>query len=75
LNLLNKKPCLLSEIEIILNRNQPSIAHHVRILEDHKFIYSSKKGKFKEYSISKKKFVKLLNAWNQWYYAIRSKND
>jgi len=75
LNLLNKKPCLLSEIEKILNRNQPSIAHHVRILEEHKFINSSKKGKFKEYSISRETFGKLLNIWNQWFYAIRSKNE
>jgi hypothetical protein len=42
-------------------------------LEEHKFINSSKKGKFKEYSISKDKFVKLLNAWNQWFYDIQSK--
>ncbi len=70
LNLLNNKPCFLSEIEKILNRNQPSIAHHVRILEEHKFIKSSRKGKFKEYSISKEKFVQLLNSWNQWFYEI-----
>lgn len=74
LNLLNKKPCLLSDIEKNLNRNQPSIAHHVRILEDHKFIQSSKKGKFKEYSISKEKFVELLNIWNKWFRVIRTSN-
>lgn len=74
LNLLNNKACLLSEIEKTLNRNQPSIAHHVRILEQHKFINSSKKGKFKEYSISKEKFVKLLDVWNQWFDIIRFKD-
>jgi len=74
LNLLYNKPCLLSEIKKILNRNQPSISHHVRILEEHKFIHSSRKGKFKEYSISREKFIKLLNIWNQWFHVIRSKN-
>ena len=74
LNLLNNKPCLLSDIEKNLNRNQPSISHHIRILEKNKFIQSSTKGKVKEYSISREKFVKLLNIWNQWFYAIRSKN-
>jgi len=74
LNLLNNKPCLLSDIEKSLNRNQPSISHHVRILEKHKFIHSSKKGKFKEYSISRETFVKLLNIWNQWFHVIRSEN-
>ena len=74
LNLLNNKPCLLSDIEKSLNRNQPSISHHIRILEEHHFIHSSKKGKFKEYSISREKFVKLLNSWNQWFHVIRSEN-
>ena len=74
LNLLNNKPCLLSDIEKSLNRNQPSISHHIRILEEHNFIHSSKKGKFKEYSISRKKFETLLNIWNQWFQVIRSEN-
>lgn len=72
LNLLKTKPCLLSDIEQSLNRNQPSIAHHVRILEDYGFIHSSKRGKFKEYSISKDKFVELLKVWNEWFNVIRS---
>ena len=72
LNLLNKKPCLLSDIERSLNRNQPSISHHVRLLEEHGFIHSSKKGKFKEYSISKEKFVELQGVWNQWFHEIRT---
>jgi len=74
LNLLNNKPCLLSEVEKRLNRSQPSISYHVRMLEKHKFIHSSTKGKLKEYSISREKFVKLLNIWNQWFHVIRSKN-
>lgn len=74
LNLLKNKPCLLSDIEKDLNRNQPSISHHVRILEEHNFIHSSKKGKFKEYSISREEFVKLLDIWNQWFHVIQSKN-
>lgn len=74
LNLLKNKPCLLSDIEKSLNRNQPSISHHVRILEEHNFIHSSKKGKFKEYSISREEFVKLLDIWKQWFHMIRSTN-
>ena len=74
LNLLNNKPCLLSDIEKSLNKSQPTISHHVRILEEYEFIHSSKKGKFKEYSISREKFVKLLTIWNQWFHVIRFKN-
>jgi ArsR family transcriptional regulator len=73
LNLLKNKPCLLSDIEQSMNRNQPSISHHLRILEDHGFIHSSRVGKFKEYSISKEKFGELLKVWNQWFNIIRSK--
>jgi len=74
LNQLNIKPCLLSDIEKNLSKSQPSISHHIRLLEQHKFIHSSKKGKFKEYSISREKFVELLSIWNQWFHVIRSKN-
>jgi DNA-binding transcriptional ArsR family regulator len=73
LNLINKKQCLLSDIEEILNKNQPSISHHIRLLESHEFIHSSKKGKFKKYSIYTDKFTELLNIWNQWFQEIRLK--
>ncbi|MFX1389216.1 MAG: ArsR family transcriptional regulator [Promethearchaeota archaeon] len=33
LNLLNKKPCLLSEFEKKMKMNQPSISHHIRKLK------------------------------------------
>jgi ArsR family transcriptional regulator len=71
LNLINDKPCLISDIEKHLDKSQPSIAHHVRILEKHNFIQSSKKGKFKEYSISREKFMKIVNIWNQWFHIVR----
>jgi len=70
LSLLNDKPCFLSDIEKNLDKNQASIAHHVRILEKHRLIRSSKKGKFKEYSIFKETFAKLFNIWNQWFHVI-----
>ena len=73
LNLLNKKSCLLSEIEEELNRSQSSLSHHVRILEENGFIHSSKQGKFKEYSISKEKFLQLVIIWEQWFNEIRTK--
>lgn len=71
LNLINNRPCLISDIEDYLDKSQPSIAHHVRILEKNNFIHSSKKGKFKEYSISRGKFGKIVSIWNQWFHIIR----
>jgi predicted transcriptional regulator len=74
LNLLNNKPCLLADIEKSLNRSQASISHHIRILEKHKFIHSSKIGKFNEYTISRETFAKLLKIWNLWFHEIRTKD-
>ncbi|TXT60350.1 MAG: hypothetical protein BAJALOKI2v1_110010 [Promethearchaeota archaeon] len=74
LNLLNEKPCLLSDIEEALKKSQPSISHHLRILEKQNLIESNQKGKFKEYSISKQSFEKLLSIWNQWFHEIRLKD-
>ena len=74
LNLLSTRACFLSDIEKELNKNQPSISHHIRILEKYKLIHSAKKGKFKEYSISRDKFIKLLNIWNQWFNEIRNRS-
>ena len=73
LNLLNRKSCLISEIEEELNGSQSSLSHHVRILEENGFIHSSKQGKFKEYSISREKFLELLIIWDQWINEIRTK--
>jgi len=74
LNLLSTRACFLSDIEKELNKNQPSISHHIRILEKYKLIHSTKKGKFKEYSISRDIYVKLLNIWNQWFDEIRNRD-
>jgi len=74
LNIINENPCLLSDIEENLSKSQASIAHHLRVLEKHKLIRSSKKGKFKKYSIFKETFVKLLSIWNQWVKGIQSED-
>ena len=74
LNLLKENSCLLSDIEKNLDKSQASIAHHLRILEKHKLITSSKNGKFKQYSILKETFAKFLNIWDEWFNVIRSRD-
>jgi ArsR family transcriptional regulator, arsenate/arsenite/antimonite-responsive transcriptional repressor len=74
LDLLNEKPCFLADVEESLDKSQPSISHHLRILENHKLIKSTQKGKFKQYSIVEEKFRKLLDLWNGWVQLIRLKN-
>ncbi|MGV9171106.1 MAG: ArsR/SmtB family transcription factor [Promethearchaeia archaeon] len=71
LNLINNEPCLISDLEKELDKTRASISHHVRILEKNNFIQSSKKGKFKKYTISREKFMKIQTLWNHWFHLIR----
>lgn len=73
LNHINKKPCLISDIEKLFDKNQASIAHHLRILEKNNLIISKKKGKFKQYSISREMFAEILRIWKKWFQEIRSR--
>ena len=49
------------ELEAILDKSQPSISHHLRILESVGLIKSFKKGKFTHYDIVKEQFELYLN--------------
>lgn len=71
LTLLTQKPYFLSDLAELLEKTQASTSHHLRLLEQAELIYSSKKGKYKEYSLARENFTKLLSIWRQWFQAIR----
>ncbi|MFX1570688.1 MAG: ArsR/SmtB family transcription factor [Promethearchaeota archaeon] len=48
------------ELEAILDKSQPSISHHLRILESIGLIRSFKKGKFTHYKLVKEKLSEYL---------------
>ena len=51
---------LILKLEAILNISQPSISHHLKILEDAGIIRGWKKGKFTYYGIEPENFnIKL----------------
>ena len=50
-NALKEKDRCVCELEVILNKSQPSISHHLRILEGAGLIRGWKKGKFTYYGI------------------------
>ncbi|MFW9998557.1 MAG: ArsR/SmtB family transcription factor [Candidatus Hodarchaeota archaeon] len=61
--LKNNDHCVC-ELEAILDKSQPSISHHLRILESVGLIRSFKKGKFTHYDLVNEQFefyIKLLN--------------
>ena len=49
------------ELEAILDKSQPSISHHLRILESVGLIRSFKKGKFTHYDIVREQFESYFN--------------
>jgi len=53
---LKEKDRCVCELEVILKKSQPSISHHLRILEEAGLIRGWKKGKFTYYGIQHKNF-------------------
>lgn len=53
-NSLKEKDRCVCELEVILNKSQSSISHHLRILEEAGVIKGWKKGKFTYYGIENK---------------------
>jgi ArsR family transcriptional regulator len=53
------------ELEAILDKSQPSISHHLRILESVGLIRSFKKGKFTHYDLVKEELLSFVDLINQ----------
>lgn len=53
------------ELEAILDKSQPSISHHLRILESVGLIRSFKKGKFTHYDLVKEEVISFVDLINQ----------
>jgi len=64
INSLREKERCVCELEVILDKSQPSISHHLRELEKANLIRGWKKGKFTYYSLIKKNFKEQLNNLN-----------
>ncbi|UCC18907.1 MAG: helix-turn-helix transcriptional regulator [Promethearchaeota archaeon] len=63
LNILKEKDRCVCELEAVLDESQPSISHHLKILERVGLIKGWKKGKFTHYDLIEEKiraFIELL---------------
>lgn len=52
-NLIKRKEMCICELDVILDLAQPTISHHVKILEHANLIEGIKSGKFTHYQIKK----------------------
>lgn len=65
LNILKEKDRCVCELEAALDESQPSISHHLKILESAGLIRGWKKGKFTHYDIVSEQIELNLNKLNR----------
>jgi ArsR family transcriptional regulator len=65
--LLNDKEYCVCELEVILDKPQSSISHHLKILEKTGLIRGIKKGYFTHYELRKEQFQEHLRRFNELY--------
>jgi len=66
LTMLKEKDRCVCELEAILQKTQPAVSHHLRILEKNNLIQAIKVGKFSHYSLVRSEFEKFQNMWKKW---------
>jgi len=67
LKLLNQKDYCVCELEVILDKAQSSISHHLKLLENAELIRGIRKGYFTHYEIIEENFEKFINALYEQY--------
>jgi ArsR family transcriptional regulator len=65
LSALKGKDRCVCELEALLDESQPSVSHHLKILENAGLIRGWKKGKFTHYDIVEKEIQLYLDLLNQ----------
>lgn len=65
INTLKEKNRCVCELEAVLDESQPSISHHLKILENAGLIRGWKKGKFTHYDLVKEQIFSYKDMINQ----------
>ena len=66
LDMLKEKDRCVCELEAILQKTQPAVSHHLRILEKNHLVKAIKVGKFSHYSLVRSEFEKFQTMWKKW---------
>lgn len=67
IKILNVKDYCVCELEVILDKSQSSISHHLRILEKHRLIRGVKRGYFTHYELIKDSFLENIHKFEEKY--------
>ena len=67
LDTLREKDRSLCELEVVLQKTQPAVSHHIKILEECRLIKGVKHGKFTHYSIVGQEFEYAFKIFREWY--------
>jgi DNA-binding transcriptional ArsR family regulator len=63
---LKQKDRCVCELEAIVDKSQPAVSHHLKLLEEMNLIRGWKKGKFTHYSIVQKTLVEFELLLKEW---------
>ncbi len=70
-SLMDQARCVC-ELEILLQKSQPTISHHLRILEKQRLIVGMKKGKFTFYTLVRKPFEEISASFLTWTKRVKT---
>ena len=66
LDSLRSRSRCVCELESIIDKSQPAVSHHLKLLERMQLIRGWKKGKFTYYSLVEKTFQDFVSLWKEW---------
>jgi len=70
LDSLKRQSRCVCELESIIDKSQPTVSHHLKLLERMQLIRGWKKGRFTYYSLVRKTFDEFNSLWNAWHDGI-----
>ncbi|MBD3187943.1 metalloregulator ArsR/SmtB family transcription factor [Candidatus Bathyarchaeota archaeon] len=72
LDVLGQQDRCVCELEALLSKSQPTVSHHLGLLEEAGLVQGWKKGKFTHYSLVKSTLKSFTEAFNDWISSMRN---
>ena len=69
---LKEQDRCVCELELLLDKTQPAVSHHLKRLEEVNLIRGWKKGKFTHYSLVESSFNSLIQSMEKWMKSVKN---